>query len=444
MRLFEVKEIEVRFRQREIEPDTLVQLKDSIKSKGLLHAPVVAVDSTGQAVLVCGMHRKLAMESIHEDGQNFRYNGEIIPKGKIPCVLVSELGPADLLEAELEENIIRAPIPWQDRMRAIAAIHELRKGENPKQTFSDTAQEIQAKTDPSRIASGRAKVAVRNAVILAAHLDNPSISKARNATEALGLVYKEQEAAIQAELIRRRASSAPPPVTAILGDMTVVLPSLQPEQFDLIIADLPYGIGANTGGFRQRSVVHHNYEDTPDEALRLLNCILADGFRVAKSRANLFVFGDIDMFPHFKRASMAMGWKPFRTPIVWRKSNEGLAPWGREGPRRTYELIFFATKGNRGLHQSPTDILNFPRVGREERDYGPEKPIPLLKKLVEVASMPGDHVLDPCCGSGLTLAACRELRRRALGIEIDEFAFNLATGKTVSETDEEDADASVA
>jgi len=89
------------------------------------------------------------------------------------------------------------------------------------------------------------------------------------------------------------------------------------------------------------------------------------------TRANLFLFTDIDLWPWlFERAEKA-GWSPFRTPIIWAKSDsEGLAPWGREGFRRTYELIFYATKGGRGLVRPPVDILRYNRVPRSERDYG--------------------------------------------------------------------------
>ena len=153
------------------------------------------------------------------------------------------------------------------------------------------------------------------------------------------------------------ANAAPAAVSAMCGDMRLILPTLEAELFDAIIADLPYGIGADTGGFRQRTVEHHNYQDDPDHAKALMQTVIAEGFRVSKLRSNLFIFGDVDLFPYFKTAAASMGWKPWRTPIVWQKSeSEGSAPWGREGFRRTYELIFWATKGQRGLLLSPTDV----------------------------------------------------------------------------------------
>lgn len=47
-----------------------------------------------------------------------------------------------------------------------------------------------------------------------------------------------------------------------------------------------------------------------------------------------------------------------------------------------------------------------------------QKPIELLKKLIEIFTDEGDVVIDPCCGSGSTLKAAQLLKRRAIGFEI--------------------------
>ncbi|MGY6541712.1 DNA methyltransferase, partial [Vibrio parahaemolyticus] len=48
-----------------------------------------------------------------------------------------------------------------------------------------------------------------------------------------------------------------------------------------------------------------------------------------------------------------------------------------------------------------------------------QKPIGLLKKLIEIFTDEGDVVIDPCAGSGSTLVAATELNRKAFGFEID-------------------------
>lgn len=48
-----------------------------------------------------------------------------------------------------------------------------------------------------------------------------------------------------------------------------------------------------------------------------------------------------------------------------------------------------------------------------------QKPVKVLKKLIEIFTDPGDVVIDPCAGSGSTLRAAVELGRSAYGFEID-------------------------
>lgn len=48
-----------------------------------------------------------------------------------------------------------------------------------------------------------------------------------------------------------------------------------------------------------------------------------------------------------------------------------------------------------------------------------QKPVGLLKKLIEIFTDEGDVVIDPCAGSGSTLVAATELNRKAYGFEID-------------------------
>ena len=55
-----------------------------------------------------------------------------------------------------------------------------------------------------------------------------------------------------------------------------------------------------------------------------------------------------------------------------------------------------------------------------------QKPVKVLKKLIQVFTDPGDVVIDPCAGSGSTLRAAYELGRSAYGFEIDRTFYNRA------------------
>ena len=47
-----------------------------------------------------------------------------------------------------------------------------------------------------------------------------------------------------------------------------------------------------------------------------------------------------------------------------------------------------------------------------------QKPVNLLKRLIEIFTDPGDVVIDPVAGSGATLRACMETGRNGYGFEI--------------------------
>ena len=67
-----------------------------------------------------------------------------------------------------------------------------------------------------------------------------------------------------------------------------------------------------------------------------------------------------------------------------------------------------------------------------------QKPVAVLKKLIEIFTDPGDVVIDPCCGSGATLRAAYELGRSAYGFEIDRNFYGKAKNEMlVFENDEQ-------
>lgn len=62
-----------------------------------------------------------------------------------------------------------------------------------------------------------------------------------------------------------------------------------------------------------------------------------------------------------------------------------------------------------------------------------QKPITILKKLIEIFTDEGDVVIDPVAGSGSTLRACAETGRNGYGFEIKKDFYKLAKEKMISE-----------
>lgn len=66
-----------------------------------------------------------------------------------------------------------------------------------------------------------------------------------------------------------------------------------------------------------------------------------------------------------------------------------------------------------------------------------QKPVNLLRRLIEVFTDPGDVVIDPCCGSGATLRAARECGRNSYGFEIYKEFYTRAKEEMLAEPESE-------
>ena len=66
-----------------------------------------------------------------------------------------------------------------------------------------------------------------------------------------------------------------------------------------------------------------------------------------------------------------------------------------------------------------TDVWDFPTVQFYKGKHPCEKPLALMEHIIAVSSRPGNVVLDPFCGSGVTGIAARKHNRRFIGIERD-------------------------
>ncbi len=80
------------------------------------------------------------------------------------------------------------------------------------------------------------------------------------------------------------------------------------------------------------------------------------------------------------------------------------------------------------------DIPSIAPTSSERTGYPTQKPLALLRRIVQLASDEGDLVLDPFCGSGTTLVAAQQLGRRWIGIDVNPQAVKVAARRLANKT----------
>ncbi|WP_432745750.1 site-specific DNA-methyltransferase [Methylobacter sp. G7] len=74
-------------------------------------------------------------------------------------------------------------------------------------------------------------------------------------------------------------------------------------------------------------------------------------------------------------------------------------------------------------HVHYTNVWDFKPVQWYPGKHPCEKPLDLMRHIIEASSKPGDVVLDTFVGSGSTAIACRELGREFVGCEMGDVEF---------------------
>lgn len=444
-------------RQRqEFEPEALQELKVSIEDRSLMHPPVLrkptaldvekfpTIDFAGCMILVAGERRLKAIDEIFELGGEFNCDGRLFSADQelIPYTDLGELGHLEAEEAELDENLKRRDLTWQEHAAAVKRLHDLRQaqrvevniklldeGQNPvtlpePHTIADTAEELTGRRD------GSYQDQVRKEIIVAKHLDNPAIAKAKSADEAFKILKREEERVKNVELARVIGATFNADMHMLLNrncleymaEQAELIQTHPEEAFDVILTDPPYGMGADEfgDGAGKLSGIEHHYDDSYESWKKLMYgphgwCNLS--FQICKPQAHAYVFCDIDRFHELKAWMQAAGWYVFRTPLINHKMNSGRVPLPDRGPRRQYEIILYAIKGNKPTTHIYPDVIS--TSADESLTHGAQKPVALYQNLLQRSVRPGDRVFDAFAGSGTIFEAAHGYKCTAVGTELN-------------------------
>ena len=209
------------------------------------------------------------------------------------------------------------------------------------------------------------------------------------------------------------------------GDSLEILKSLQDNSIDIILTDPPYGIEYKSNRSEDSNAITKRglLNDGKKEAFELLEntCkILVD--KTSKD-SHLYFFCSWSVFSDFQR--IIGKYFTIKTPIVWDKGNKGSGDLENDWGNQT-ELIIYCVKGKKNINYRKGNVLSIPKIHSSRLVHPTQKPVELIKEILEVSALKNDFIVDPFMGSGSTIKACNEMNLKCLGIELDKEMFNVA------------------
>ena len=195
----------------------------------------------------------------------------------------------------------------------------------------------------------------------------------------------------------------------ITGDALEVLKTIPAGSVDAVVTDPPYGIQHQSNG---------------QIFLNAHRCRSDGNIDAMEYACDWAAERDLPMVCFFSP------YKPprveWRSILVWAKG----AHVGGGGDietcwKRDHELI--GVKNNGPLSgQRDTSVLHFNAVSPPPSGHFCEKPVPLMRYLIQKVVPVGATVIDPYCGSGTTGVACMMTGRNFIGVEIDPHYADIA------------------
>ena len=424
MPLAKIKISDARHRA-EFDPTGMAELVTSLEHSGLI-SPIILRSEDDDWHLVAGERRLRAVNLLHVLGKPITHGGVKVIPGDIPYLNFGDLNALQRQEIEYAENAYREDLTWQENVRAVERLHNLRTAQKAavgeSQTIQQTAEEIYKDT-----ARGGNTDTVKNSLVVSHYMSNPAVAKATSLREATKIIKRIDENTRNTHLAGLQGTKSISDRFQCYQSEALVWMKDQPDdQFDVILTDPPYGIDAESFGDAagRMSGIDHEYSDDSDSVLPLLSACFPEWFRLAKAQAHLYVWCDVDHFLTLRSLAREAGWWTFRTPLINVKPEGGRVPWPEHGPRRAYEICLYAVKGKRPTTGIRPDVFES-RLTEGNFGHGAQKPVEAYVELLKRSARPGDRVLDTFAGTGTIFPAAHLLGLSAVGVEQAPAAFGI-------------------
>lgn len=246
----------------------------------------------------------------------------------------------------------------------------------------------------------------------------------------------------------------------LLGDCLEVMKDIPEKSIDAIITDPPY------------MTTDLNFDKVGFDVDRF--CI--ESLRVLKDNGYFVSFGSLEILAKFLQYFQK------RFQVVWLKNQGGINFKTTKKPTMQHDLIVVYCKKNCKIKELTfnrleykgkpytrirkskeidshdamakclsytsrtqdtknkatrwqTDVIEAPKKNAmkywERTEHPTQKPLRVMETLIKWTTNENDIVLDPFAGSGSTLIACRNTKRKFIGVEIDEYYYKMINQRLI-------------
>ena len=413
-----VKDSLPRFRE---EMGNVDDLAISIATKGQLQPIVVNQDME----LIAGGRRLAACIKAQID---------------VLCIFKDCVDDLTMRELELEENIQRKQFTPAEECKAIADLHALKQarfgesisGKKGGHTLEDTAKLI-----------GKSKAKVIEAISVADAVNKfPELGKCKTTSEikkAAKAIEQVATRATKAEAYKSEiAKEESLPFTIKHCEASTLYTSLTDNAIDILITDPPYfididktatAIGGITGGNNASGFSF-------DDSINGLGCIrelATESYRFCKPTSHAFVFCAPEFFEFTKQQFEIAGWLCYPKPIIWIKREVGQCNAPHAWPSSCYEMLLYCRRVDSYIiKQGQPDWIECPPVPAGAKVHPTEKPLALVRNLIQRVAMPGMLIVDPFMGSGVTIEASCVEQCYAIGCDKLKEAYDVSLERMVT------------
>jgi site-specific DNA-methyltransferase (adenine-specific) len=214
-----------------------------------------------------------------------------------------------------------------------------------------------------------------------------------------------------------------------LGDCRRILPRLPDNSIDCILTDPPYGYNYRS---RSQTLPLTKIANDREEAIPLLRQALRLCFSKLKANGVGLIFTNWQCYRLMAEVIEEEGYE-IKNVLIWEKNawsrGDLKGNWGY-----TYEMVIYCKKkatptNMRRFLQGRRDgnMLAFKKLPTNLMQHPTEKPVELLRYLIEKTTRPGELVLDMFMAVGSTCVAAQQTGRGFIGIEIEKTWFEVAT-----------------